>query len=191
MKTGPWIVNVGLPRTGTSSFARATELLGFRSLHIWSKAEESPALLASFQSNDPESRRFVSAYDTLSDTPFYALRDTFERHYPETRILYTTRPKRDWVRSILSNPMAGGEFLARLYGLRDAPYAERHRESLERLYERHHTEVCHGISAIDLGLADDRAKWELLCAGLPDPETALKRSIGLEWPRENRSPGPR
>jgi len=138
--------------------------------------------------NDPKCRRLLSRFHTLSDTPFYALRDTFEQYYPETLILYTTRPKNDWIRSMIKHQMAGGEFLANLYGIQRYPYTEADSCELERVYDEHHAKVCKGLPSIDISVDDDSAKWELLCSALPRPTQCLKRSKGIPWPHENGSP---
>ena len=185
--TGPYVVNVGLPRTGTSSFGRAAELLGFKSLHIWHEAENDVSTLAKFMQNNSDSRRFLSQYHALSDTPFYALRDVFEFYYPETSMVFTTRPKRDWVRSMITYRSAGGQFLAQMYRLTGPPYTQDQAEQLGAAYDHHHQAVCGGLPSIDLGSLDDRRKWKVLCAALPNPEACLARSASLSWPHENSS----
>jgi hypothetical protein len=158
MKSLPYVVNIGLPRTGTTSFARATEMLGFKSLHIWKPGEHNPEILERFRANDPETRQAVEQYHTLSDTPFCALRKTFEQYYPDTLILYTTRPKQDWVKSMLNYQVAGGRFLANLYKLARFPYTGLDQENLRNLYDAHHADVCYGLPSIDLGEANDSSK---------------------------------
>ena len=183
---GPWIVNVGLPRTGTTSFSRALELLGLRSLHIWKRAELDPTLLTRLKSNDPRLRRFLAQYHALSDTPFYALRNVFERHYPDALLVHTTRPKDDWIRSKLNFKTAGGEFLSSLCELRGVPYSRTDRGALGRLYDLHHATVCHRLPAIDLADPDSHAKWEVLCSAFPRREGIISRAVELEWPHANR-----
>jgi hypothetical protein len=189
MKTPPYIVNVGLPRTGTTSFARATEMLGFKALHIWKPGEHNPEILRRFRANDPEIRQAVEQYHTLSDTPFYALRQTFEQYYPNTLILYTTRPKKDWVQSMLNYRVAGGNFLASLYGLPRFPHTPVDQRNLENLYDAHHADVCYRLPAIDLGEADDSSKWELLCSAFPNAKDLIERTKNLRWPHANRFDG--
>jgi hypothetical protein len=177
---------VGLPRTGTTSFARAAELLGLRSLRIWHRAEHDPELLARFKMNDLEARRFLAQYHVLSNTPFYALRDTFERYYADTLLVFTIRPRDDWIQSMINKKLAGGTFLANLYGPRGIPWCSTDRDALGQLYDMHHDEVCHGLSSIDLGDTDSHTKRKLLCSALPDGAQALMSVQDLERPYENR-----
>lgn len=146
-----------------------------------------PRLLAGFEANEAWARSVVEQYHTLSDTPFYCLRETFERFYPDTLILYTTRPRADWVRSMLAHGRAGGAFFARLHGLRGIPYTSADIPLLERAYDEHHATVCRSLPVIDLADCDDRAKWELISQALPAPEVCRERSRNLRWPHANRS----
>ncbi|MFY7805963.1 MAG: sulfotransferase [Limnoraphis robusta] len=186
MKTLPCIVNVGLPRTGTTSFARATEMLGFKSLHIWKPGEHNPEILKQFRANVRDVRRIVEQYHTLSDTPFYALRETFEHYYPDTLILYTTRPKPDWIESMVKYQVAGGQFLANLYRMPRFPYTVADKDLLSHLYDTHHAAVCQGLPSINIGENDDRPKWELLCSALPNPREMMERARHLKWPHANQ-----
>lgn len=186
MRPKPWVVNVGLPRTGTTSFTQAAVLLGLRSLHIWDAAEPDADLLRAVHQNTATSRRFLSEFHALADTPFYALRNAFEAHHPETRLLYTTRPREEWVESMIRHGRAGGEFLARLYGLRGIPWCEPDRPALSAAFDQHHETVCHGLPAIDLSGPDDGERWRVFCSCLPDFETHFEQVRELAWPHENR-----
>ncbi len=99
------------------SLCEAVRQLGFRALHIWHRGERSPELLEQFRCGVGPGIEEVSRYDVVTDTPFYALREIFEAHFPETRIICTTRPCDEWVASIIGHGRAGGAFLARLYNL--------------------------------------------------------------------------
>ena len=181
----PYVVNVGLPRTGTSSFAAATEMLGFQSLHIWHEAEKDPEVLNMFIGNQDEARNFLSQYHTLSDTPFYAFRDVFEKYYPDTLLVYTTRSKESWVQSMINHGNAGGVFLSGRYDVEKPPYTESRVRDLEKIYDLHHEKVCRGLPAIDLASEDDDLKWKLLCSGLPDSPDCIQKTVGRSWPHEN------
>lgn len=186
-KAPPWIVNVGLPRTGTASFAAAVRLLDLNPLHIWNEAEKNPKLLRKAKANHPNCREFMAQYHAVSDTPFYAMRETFERFYPNALILYTTRDRDEWVESMIAHRRAGGRFLANLYGLSGVPpYATSHQAMLARMYDRHHAEVCVGLPSIDIGDQNDHVKWELLCSALPNPAEAMAKVAHRTWPHRNR-----
>lgn len=185
MRSAPFVINVGLPRTGTTSFSRAVELLGFQSLHIWENAEFNPIVIDRLKANDGELRQFLSGYDALSDTPFYALREIFELYYPDTMLIYTTRPKTEWIKSMLNHRMAGGDYLVKRYGLRGVPYKKEDQDDLSRLYDQHHEQVCWDLPSIDLGDLNDQSKWQLLCSAFPHHEALFLRTKNMKWPHEN------
>ena len=182
---GPAIVNVGLPRTGTTSFAAATELLGFRSLHVWSEAQHDARVYGELLENSPSSRRFLGQFNSLSDTPFYGLRAHFEKHYPATVLCYSTRNRDAWVESMVNYRTGGGEYLARLYGVDPPPYHADRLDDLRYIYDQHHRLVCSGLPVIDLDSGDDDQKWAVLCSALPDGAALLESMRGVPWPSRN------
>lgn len=178
----PYIVNVGLPRTGTKSFHEALQLLGLTSMHIWHKAEHDAKVFNDAKINLGCTRSTLSSFHGFSDTPFYALREPIERFYPWTSVVHTTRNKDSWLRSMIRHKLAGGAFLRDMYGLPQQPYDTSHLELLSNLYDRHHAEVCRDSPAIHLEHMSDRRKWETLCRALPDPGKWLGRVGTMPWP---------
>lgn len=183
----PYVLNVGLPRTGTSSFATATRQLGLKALHIWHDAEYSSSTLIGLLRDSPSSRQHLSGFATLSDTPFYALRETFDANYPDTTIIYTTREKDGWVQSMLAFGTAGGNFLAQMYGISSPRYSDEHKGELEYVYDKHHEIECEGLAAIHLEQMSDEQKWQVLCNALPNSVQLSELVKGLPWPHINSS----
>jgi hypothetical protein len=113
-------VNLGLPHTGTESFATACLLVGIPVLHIWSEAEQSAAVRTQFLDGDmsllPSCSDGCSA-QALTDSPFYALGRQLSRTYPTSRFVCTSRTKESWVESMVFHAVAGGSFLPRQYNV--------------------------------------------------------------------------
>jgi hypothetical protein len=143
-----FVVNVGLPRTGTTSFALACKAIGLRTVHSWSppggrgRSEHSRDYwwrehYATVLRGVPGP---LDASDALADTPFYSRAPEFARAYPNATFVCTTRSASSWVDSMTFGHLgAGGLYLPRRYGLRGPPYpnstASRH--NLTRLFHGH------------------------------------------------------
>lgn len=186
LRPRPWVVNVGLPRTGTTSIAQAMRLLGFSALRTWPEGEHAPEVLTSFRRGEGPGIAHVTRFELLTDTPFYALRQAFEMWFPQTRIIATSRPRSDWIRSMIRHGRAGGRFLAQMYGIHGPVYSEADATVLGEVYDRHHQEVCRNLPVIDLSMPDPR-KWRTLCTTLPLASGYPARCNRWPWPFLNRS----
>lgn len=97
------LFNLGLPRTGTTSFSGAASIAGFRSLH--SNRGEIEFLFPDiplFETGRPS--RFdlvIDRYDVFSDLPWYAMAKTLARAFPSASFVATTRCPEKWCQSIL------------------------------------------------------------------------------------------
>lgn len=83
------IFGIGLSRSGTSSLNAALNMLGFRTLH-WRIYEE---------------RRLLSVEDCylcdgITDINAAFMFETLFHMFPNAKFIYTTRPLKDWVKSI-------------------------------------------------------------------------------------------
>ena len=83
------VFGIGLSRTGTTSLARALELLGLETRHF----------------RDPELRRLVRLEDALfldavTDVTMACQFETLERVFPQAKFVYTVRPLEGWLRSM-------------------------------------------------------------------------------------------
>ncbi|MEM7193909.1 MAG: sulfotransferase [Pseudomonadota bacterium] len=183
----PYVVNVGLPRTGTTSFTKASQILGLSSLHVWLEAEYDTDVCNDIRNFGKYSQRFLSQYATLSDTPFFILRKTFEKHYPGTRLIFTTRCKASWIKSMISHGTAGGQFLRDIYDVPSGDYTSEHTPYLSTIYDRHHQAECAGLPEIHLTEMSDDDKWRVLCEALPDSDRYMSICRGLPWPHQNKS----
>ena len=187
MAPRPSIINLGLPRTGTTSLHAAAERLGLKSLHIWAAGEHDPATRARLERSEGPERTFLRGFDVLGDTPFYALRPVLERVFPDARLIATVRPREDWIRSMIAHGRAGGAFLCQHYALPPLPHQEASRDALAAAYDRHYAEVAHDLPKIDLAADDHHERWQLLCSALPDAAARLARVANDAWPHVNPS----
>ena len=113
-------VDLGLPRSGTSSLAIAAALLGMRVSHVWCSAS-GPDRSSLFDAGCDcrSSRYFIRCahrrvfdprdYDHVADVPYFMIaRDTYTRRIPGARFVCTMRSKREWVQSVINHGSAGG-----------------------------------------------------------------------------------
>lgn len=93
------IFGIGLNKTGTSSFHRAMELLGFRSLH-WGGPPIRQAVEAAVEAGQPLLSGLDPIYDAFSDIlPIARHFDLLDEQYPGSRFVLTVRDIDDWVDS--------------------------------------------------------------------------------------------
>ena len=115
IRTGPAAVNLGLPRTGTTSLHYAVLQLGLNSSHIaelmQTEAAASQALFELFLSgsNVSEYVNNLLKFDVMGDTPFYlqATKQALLTHYPNTQLFCTHSPQARWVNSVIKHGNAG------------------------------------------------------------------------------------
>lgn len=185
MKSRPFIVNVGLPRTGHLSLSFALKILGFNSLHFWQPALDSPTLVLEARSNSQLTRRVFSRYAALGEAPFYAMREVFERYYPATLLVYTTIGRERWIDSMIRHPATGRNFLKELYHLPGPPHCANHHEALGAAWDQHHDTVCADLTVIDMDEMSDREKWETIIRALPNSRRYLRNIESVAWPESN------
>ena len=116
------VFNVGLPRTGTTSFHHAMALLNFSTSHIlfnetrYQLMDHMLDYLDEFRlTTDSTLGTLFQCCDGFSDTPVYALIEALRRHYPDAHLVSTWRDKKSWLASMKRNSGAGG--LTLLFGL--------------------------------------------------------------------------
>ena len=197
----PFLVNVGLPRTGTMSFTIAARAVGLRVLHSWN----TPAFhgkRASEHTRDHWWRQHYAAvlsgvpgeldvYDALTDSPFYSRATDLRRAYPNATFCCTTRSASSWVDSMIFGHLgAGGLYLPRLFGL-STPYRNTTdaRRNLTRAFHLHARHECAAVNATLLDLRSSSAElWRRLCGAIPPALGAAprERCAGKReapWPR--------
>jgi hypothetical protein len=206
------IINRGLPRTGTSSFAIATALVGMRTLHAglprcYPKAMPPwPAVAIANASRIP---RWVGlldcniGFDAAADVPWF-LGDGDELRRAEPwpglfRFVCTSRDPSAWTESVIHHGSAGGhemyDFISSLQLTPRGPFPYSHKHAgaarpfLSAFHEWHNRTQCHG--RIDLHAPDD-AKWAVLCRHVPRRFAARCEAIRRAracWPTANIGQG--
>lgn len=79
----PKVFGIGLSKTGTRSLNEALNILGIPSVHYpW------------------KPRRAIQEYQGGTDIPFACQFDWFDRKYPGSKFIYTTRDLDDWLKSM-------------------------------------------------------------------------------------------
>lgn len=77
---------IGLPKTGTSSIARALDILGYRCLH---DSERASKAFAEAVLNGRPLLSDLSGYDAFSDYPFDVNFPILDRQYPGSKFILT------------------------------------------------------------------------------------------------------
>ena len=128
------LVNVGLPRSGTTWFHAAMRLAGLRSLHCneadGCQSVDKSGLSSAFRNGDTAYiRGVIDQFDAFSDLPWYNHAEEVKRLMPNSTVYVATiRPYSDWSRSIcptlphmkktctdLSLPSCDKEAIPRIY----------------------------------------------------------------------------
>lgn len=192
-----FIFNVGLPRTGTTSFQMAAESIGLRVIHSWNPPGKTRPEhyrdhwyrehYATFLSGDPTP---LAKADALTDSPFYSRAKELRAAYPNSTFVCTTRSAASWVDSmVFGHMLAGGLYFPRLYRLA-TPYRNttEARLNLTRVFREHARDECGAVGAAPLDLRDTAdTLWRRFCAVVPDgprrESCDAKRASRAPWPR--------
>ncbi len=87
------IFGIGLSKTGTTSLNQALTLLGYKSKHFPFEMLEYDNCELTFDID------YVNRYDALVDLPVALLFQMFDKLYPNSKFIYTTRNIGSWVKS--------------------------------------------------------------------------------------------
>lgn len=193
-----FLVNVGLPRTGTTSFQMACESIGLRTVHSWNPpGRTKPEHYRDHWYREHYAKVLTGTpgpalenEEALTDSPFYSRAADFKRAYPNSTFVCTTRSVNSWVDSMMyGHLLAGGLYLPRLYGLA-APYrnTSETRHNLTRLFREHARDECAAVNATNLDLRDGAVElWRRLCLAMPSEERReaceRRRASHPPWPR--------
>jgi len=173
------VLGIGLGRTGTTSLARALELLGYRAKHcpdFW--LDDAVELIIS-----PDD---VRDFEALTDEPLIPIFRQIDRDYPGPRFILTVREMGPWLTSIENNGNALREHRVRLPAvpvLHETLYgtATFDREAYAAAHLRHVREVREyfadrpgDLLVMDVCAGDG---WETLCPflGRPVPDRPFPR----------------
>jgi hypothetical protein len=190
-KEPEYLVNAGLPRTGTTALHAAAVAIGLPSVHVWNDVlyPTSPSWLAPFDVSMPRWNGFLHGdvngssldprYVLLGDAPFFMDSGAIAQRFPLTKILCTTRDVEDWVNSMVRFPwLPGTLYFAHRYGLqhhidwrgkrRPPVYSNRSesREALRDAFRAHHKAECLNATTLDLRMPPAEL-WRLFCAIVP------------------------
>ena len=87
------IFGIGLSKTGTTSLARALEMLGYRTIDNPGVVHYTPADLSSI---DPE---LMEANEAFTDTPIPSFYRELDVKYPDSKFILTVRDTDGWLKS--------------------------------------------------------------------------------------------
>lgn len=191
------VIGAAYGRTGTQSLKIALETLGFgRCYHFTEmlRARHVALWLAVVRGERADWDTIFEGFGATTDWPAAAYYRELAAHYPDAKLVLTTRAAEDWYRSIrrtlyplrraLPSWLPGFSGIARLtdaviwlgtFGGRVTDRAH-----ALAVYERHVAEVRTEIAKERLLVFDVRDGWEPLCEFLGVPVPA-----GVEFPRVN------
>jgi 3'-phosphoadenosine 5'-phosphosulfate (PAPS) 3'-phosphatase len=87
------IFGIGLSKTGTSSLARALEILGYRTKDYLGVVRYTPGDLSSID------RAVLDANDAFTDTPIPSFYRELDKCYPGSKFILTVRERDGWLKS--------------------------------------------------------------------------------------------
>ena len=169
------VVCVGLGKTGTSSFARAMQILGFRHCTMGGGVNNF------YDRKMIKLRMKMASYDSFDDFPWCFLYEQFEQSYPKTRFVLTVRRSPEaWLDSLKKHYCRTGPTFAKYvaYGY-FSPYQNlKHHLSL---YKDHNEKIRQHFKGSPNFLEvcwEDGDGWEELCGflGVEAPRRPFPRA---------------
>ena len=165
------VLGIGLGRTGTTSLARALQILGYKTKHCpdFYLGEGGELIISSED---------VREYEALTDEPTILVFKDVDREYPGSKFILTTREMDGWLTSIVNNGNALREFRRQspaipvlfevLYGSstfdRDI-YAEAHHRHVVAVRD-YFSDRPQDLLVMDICAGDG---WEKMCPFLSKP----------------------
>ena len=155
----PILINVGLPRSGTQSFDDFLTRAGYKTAHVGYGELDKEAIAQFKNSGTGKIYDYMVRFKILSDSPYYGLIDSLKKHYPNIKLVATSRSKSSWLKSMKGHINAGGSYLRNIYSTKE----------LSKIYDMHQSVLKKwNITKIDLELEDNK-KADLLADVLNDP----------------------
>ena len=162
------IINVGLPRTGTTSFHKFCKLNNLKSIHAKGVQNDygisgGPGLvdIKQFRKNGKgKIYNILQKYNAFSDIPYPVIIEELVKFYPDYKLIATTRDFNSWKRSMLkfargctkSCRGAGADVIPSYYLNKDTWNSE----DLIKIYHKHMALLDkYNIEKIDLNLSND------------------------------------
>ena len=182
------IFGVGLNKTGTTSIAKALEILGFYSVHFQNKKGNIKNIIErNGQKNQPLLKE-IEEYDAYLDWNHPQTNHYFKKldhQYPNSKFILHTRPMEDWINSRYQHVNSKPNLRKMQKKYPDDPWYNLDIEAWKKEYKEHHTNVKSyfknrpdDLLLFDLFAGDG---WEQLCSFLDmeDP--------GISFPVENKA----
>jgi len=195
------VIGTGFGRTGTNSFRLALEQLGFAPCHHMFALREAPGELRFWQAavrGEPVDWDAAFArYRAAVDWPSARFWREPTAHFPQAKVIHSTRSPESWHRSVLNTilPAMEGwremepsprrdrlEMAWRLIVEQSFGGRMRDPEHAMAVFRAHEAEVRRTIPAARLLVYEARQGWEPLCAflGVPVPATAFPETNSTE-----------
>jgi len=162
---------IGLSRTGTTSLSKALKILGYRTIHL-------PGFLYFPHFFIQLRSKYLENYDAFSDISVIPFYKKLDRKYENAKFIYTTRDKKQWLKSCAAYPRFRWpihKIPIKLIALRYRIYGTINfdRNRFSETYDKHHDDVIQYFDkkddkflAIDITEGD---KWRKLCDFLDKP----------------------
>lgn len=191
------VIGTGFGRTGTNSLRRALEQLGFGPCHHMFALREHPEQLVHWQAavrgEAPDWDLVFDGWNAAVDWPSAAFWRQTTAHFPQAKVIHSTRPAESWHRSVMNTilpAMEGHDALAP--GPRRDRLAMARRLIVEQtfggrmadpehamsVYRAHEADVLRSIAPDRLLVYPVGAGWAPLCAflGVPVPDTPFPQT---------------
>lgn len=162
---------IGLSKTGTTSLARALEVLEYRTKDNLGVANFTSHNLSSIDLN------IIDENDAFTDTPIPSFYKELDAKYPNSKFILTTREMDGWLKSCkkqftknLANKQndAHNQLFIELYGTTvfdEEKFKEGYKQFVNEVY-KHFSDRQHDLLSIDISAGGG---WEPLCRFLEKP----------------------
>ena len=174
------IFGVGLSKTGTTSLARALEILGYKTRDYLGVTRYSSGDLSSIDLDE------IDANDALTDTPIPSFYRELDAHYPDSKFILTVRDMAGWLKSCKKQftgklaekqSEASNQLFMDLYECTvfNEQKFRRGYENFTSSVHQYFKNRPHDLLVMDIAAGDD---WEKLCSFLnvPIPDIPFPRA---------------
>ena len=138
------IFGVGLNKTGTTSIAKALEILGFSCVHWQSKKENIKHLIEKNNQDKGPLLKGIEEYDAYLDWNHpqtnYLFKD-LDFQYPDSKFILHTRPMDDWIKSRYQHVSSISNLKKMQKKYPDNPWYNLDTDAWKIEYEEHHANV--------------------------------------------------
>ena len=181
------IFGIGLSKTGTTSLARALEILGYKTRDYLGVSEYIAGDLSSIDLQE------INANDAFTDTPIPSFYKQLDARYPNSKFILTTRDMDDWLKSCKK------QFTKRMVAMQNEATSQLHTDLYgcfefdPEKYAAGYTRFVNGVLHYfkdrpqDLLVTDicGGENWEKLCTFLgkpvPDIPFPLTNVSAIQW----------